>query len=63
MYRDEATQGQLDRIARLLDERCVTGRVAERIITMLLDCPAPNSMGHNKDILQAVKERVEREDK
>ena len=59
---DYASDWQIARITRLLDERAVTGRMASRIITMLEDSPKlGNAVGHNKDIAEAVKERIKRE--
>lgn len=59
---DYASEWQLARITRLLDERAVTGRLAARIIMLLEDSPRlSNPVGHNKDIAEAVKERIERE--
>lgn len=61
---DEVSGYQVDRITRLLDERVVTGKLASRIIMLLEDCDERGvNGGHNKDILKAVKERIERDDK
>lgn len=59
--RDDAPQWLLDRIARALEQRRVSGRVAARIMQMLDDEPQHDTMGHNKDINAAVKARIERE--
>lgn len=61
-FTDEASQWQLDRIMRLLDERCVTGRQAQKIIMMLEDSDVRGAaMGHNKDINNVVKDRMDRD--
>ena len=58
---DYASDAQLSRIVRLIEERAVTGAVAARIIRILDDCPGPDHMGHNKEINEAVKDRLTRE--
>ena len=59
---DYASERQLSRIHRLLDERVLTGRLASRLIEMLEDCPDPAmDSGHNRDINEQVLQRIERE--
>lgn len=59
--RDYATDAQLYRIARLLEERTITSATASKLLRILEDCPGPEVMGHNADINKAVRDRIERE--
>ena len=59
---EEATMRQLEYIARLMSTRRVSQPAAGKLIEILLEEPEmSNSMGHNKDILHAVRNRIERE--
>lgn len=60
---DEATMNQLSYIHSLMESRRVSGVCAAKVIALLLDEPDPNegASGHNKDLLNTVRKRIERE--
>lgn len=60
---DEATMNQISYIERLLQSRAVSGVCAAKIINLLLNEPDPyeGASGSNKDILDTVRKRIERE--
>lgn len=59
---EEATMSQIGYIERLVNSRRVSGVCAAKIIALLLNEPDPGADGgHNKDINEAVRRRIERE--